>query len=160
MVTRLIQAAVTCSRDRQQRLLARLQLHIDRSEQSRRARVVAHQQDQVDKRVRSKQSFGRGEGLRGHPVVAPELAAKFDDNRVCIVKPQGVRSAKRNPTLVRQTPKLRSNNNQAHLKDKSSTRPSLSAMFQASSMDLGWDPALVALNDESCLRDLDERLND
>jgi len=69
-------------------------------------------------------------------------------------------TAKRNLTLVQQTPKLRSNNNQAHLKDKSSTGPSLSAMFQASSMGHSWDPVLVSLNDQSCLRDLDVRLND
>ena len=36
-------AAAICSRDRQQRLLARMQLHVDRGEQRRRARVVAHQ---------------------------------------------------------------------------------------------------------------------
>ena len=67
-----------------------MQLHVDRGEQRRRARVVAHQQDQVDKRVRSKQSFGRGEGLRRNLVVAPELAAKLDDDCVRIVKPQGI----------------------------------------------------------------------
>jgi hypothetical protein len=36
--------------------------------------------------------------------------------------------------------KPRSNNNQADLKDKSSTGPSLSAVFPASSMDVGCDP--------------------
>jgi hypothetical protein len=43
-------------------------------------------------------------------------------------------------TLGHQTPKPRSNNNQADLKDKSSIRPSLSAVFPASSLDLGCDP--------------------
>ena len=66
-----------------------MQLHVDRGEQCRRASVIAHQQDQVDKRVRSKQSVGRSEGLRGHLVVAPELAAKLDDGCIRIVKPQG-----------------------------------------------------------------------
>ena len=36
--------------------------------------------------------------------------------------------------------KPRSNNNQAYLKDKSSTGPSLSAKFPASSMGVGCDP--------------------
>jgi hypothetical protein len=35
--------------------------------------------------VRSKQSFGRGEGLRGNLVVAPELTAKLDDDVIALV---------------------------------------------------------------------------
>jgi hypothetical protein len=40
-------------------------------------------------------------------------------------------------TLVHQPPKLRSNNNQADLKDKSSDGQSLSAALPALSIDLG-----------------------
>jgi hypothetical protein len=48
--------------------------------------------------------------------------------------------AKRNLTWVHQTSKPGSNNNQADLKDKSSTGPSLSAVFPAFSIDLDCDP--------------------
>jgi hypothetical protein len=58
--------------------------------------------------------------------------------------------------LVHQTPKPRSNNNQADLKDKSSTGPSLCAVFPASSMNIGCDHCdrkrspRAAHHDQSC----------
>src|SRR5215475_1587374 len=64
-------------RNRQQRLLAWGELHVDRGEQRRGPGVVAHQQHQVDELVRPKSLLHLGERLGRDLVVAPELAAEL-----------------------------------------------------------------------------------
>src|SRR5438132_9494626 len=75
--------------DGKQRFFARMQLHIEGRQQGCGARIVAHEQNDIDQLVRSEQRLCIGESCRVHLVVAPDLAAKRDDRRVALVQAAG-----------------------------------------------------------------------
>src|SRR5437879_6452151 len=60
--------------DGKQRFFARMQLHIEGRQQGRGARIVAHEQNEIDELVRSEQRLCIGESCRVHLAVAPDLA--------------------------------------------------------------------------------------
>src|SRR2546430_4440993 len=74
---------------RQQRLLSRMQLHVDGNEQRRGAGIVAHQHHQLDELVRPEQRLRLGEGFRRHLVVMKNLAAELDNRGVGFVEACG-----------------------------------------------------------------------
>src|SRR5207237_8901785 len=75
--------------DGKQRSFARMQLHIEGRQQGRGARIVAHEQNDIDQLVRSEQRLCIGESCRVHLALEADVAAMLDDRRVVLAAATG-----------------------------------------------------------------------
>src|SRR5262249_59781007 len=76
-------------RNRQQRFLAGVELHVDGGEQRGGAGIVANEHHQLDELVRPEQRLRLGKNFRRHLVVAKNLPPELDDCRIGLVEAGG-----------------------------------------------------------------------